>query len=848
MDNNNFTQNLSENIFENVSAAEEQNNSVASSDWTKKLFFDRSFSAKLILSDEKIKEYYAEIAGELLSYGKIRSKTGWNGVSFIAGRNRLAYISINGKTLCLYLALAPENFSEGKYKVKDVSDVKTRAKTPSLLKIKSVGAKKRALSLILAMAEKFGFEKEQPQIRIDPANFKTDSFNNLITRGLIRVLKTDRKPVSPLTDESEDEAEVNFRSAASLRSAENAYEDTVLSLANLVSRHGIFNDYAKIFTEGSGKIGLFEKRMLRSIDEIWVRAIEDCISSLDELIRNPNHYIAETEEVLPIELTKRISGRSISHLCRHTDYIAQVENGEIKPAKMLNVFRDDSLFTYENKFLNTLINRLYLFVNKRFKIAQEYGADETIDYFEFENSFTHGEGKGRIKISVEYSEKNLDKNVKSALIGTGLWKRVERLNDIVTGYANSSFVKSMDRSFVRPPVMRTNAILKNKYFRECLALWEFIESYEDAGYGITVEEKIKDVSDEYVADTYAAAQALYLMFRHNAKCDGEEISALSEFKPLYNPEVFEPDETEEEFYEDLDENEIASDDIELAIKVALKADEWLDKNKTDAKNVSLKKSFRAKLALSCEDLKENFASVCNEFAKFNKVKLRFSSRYASFYSGRTLLLKAAVVSEKTLKLYFALNASALPEKYKVKDVSDKAGYIATPAMLVVKSKRAAKYASEIIAIVCNEYGLTKAKMEQPLVTAADYPVMSVVEMIEQGWIKIRKTEPFSNENAELFEPEKHFITGFNKNKFAEVASNEASRLAVKEWNRESVFKNEETQRKNFVRANTITVSERLDNIIRPDGNYQKPTDYGVDDASGFLKDSASADETQNKNE
>lgn len=30
-----------------------------------------------------------------------------------------------------------------------------------------------------------------------------------------------------------------------------------------------------------------------------------------------------------------------------------------------------------------------------------------------------------------------------------------------------SFVKSMDRNFVRPPIMRTNAIIKNKYFREC---------------------------------------------------------------------------------------------------------------------------------------------------------------------------------------------------------------------------------------------------------------------------------------------------------------------------------------------------------------------------------------------
>ena len=39
---------------------------------------------------------------------------------------------------------------------------------------------------------------------------------------------------------------------------------------------------------------------------------------------------------------------------------------------------EDSLLTYENKFLNTLINRLYMFVNKRYKVAKEYGVENAI--------------------------------------------------------------------------------------------------------------------------------------------------------------------------------------------------------------------------------------------------------------------------------------------------------------------------------------------------------------------------------------------------------------------------------------------------------------------------------------
>lgn len=97
-----------------------------------------------------------------------------------------------------------------------------------------------------------------------------------------------------------------------------------------------------------------------------------------------------------------------------------------------------------------------------------------------------------------------------------------------------SFVKSMDRNFVRPPIMRTNAIIKNKYFRECLALWEFIESYDAAGYGITIDEKIKDISEEHIKEIYADAAMQYLVFRHHIDSGfGEKTSETFSVVPDY---------------------------------------------------------------------------------------------------------------------------------------------------------------------------------------------------------------------------------------------------------------------------------------------------------------------------
>ena len=856
---NNFENDFGNNFGNNSGNANaaEAKSSAAFSDWTQKLRFDRSFSAKLILSDPKIKEYYAEIATEILKYERIKTKTGWSGVSFSYGKNRFAFIAITGKTLCLYLASDPVGNAEGRYKAKNVGSIKKRAATPSLFKIRSDGAKRHALKLIDETALAAGLKiKTVPAPAVNPANFRTDTFNNLITRGLIRIVRNSQKnrgvgdnsgdTVRGGTPDGTPDLDFTF-SPEKL----GVYADTLKSTDDLISRHGIYNDILTSLSEGAGTVRVSEKLLLRSIDEIWVRAVEDCVNSLDELIRNPNRYIAETEEVLPIELTKRISGRSITHLSRHTDYIIPGDDGEIKPTKMLNVFREDSLLTYENKFLNTLLNRLYMFVTKRYKIAKEHGVDEKLQSMEFENEFTSGEGKGKIKISVEYSERNFDADVKNTLFSSGLWSRVERLNAIVTGYFNSSFVKSMDRNYVRPPIMRTNAILKNKYFRECLALWEFIESYEDAGYGITVNEIIKDASEDYVKQLYASAAMQYLVFKRNINEKSlDEENYSSEVRPEYYS--VEKIRNESVYNEDFSDEEDRSfdDDVETALKVALIADEIMPDDMLSGRNLVRKyvRTFSARLRLSSEELKDRFAAVSNELLKFDRVKMRISRRFATFNRGRKIIARMNVVG-KTLKIYLPLNYAELDEKYRALDVSDKKRFVGTPVCLKIRSNRGARYAIELVNKYASENDFALAKKPR-VIFAEDYPLESNEDLILKGFIipvwRKSGAVPFG-EN-----PTERTFFGSAKNPSTEENAEIARKLAVSEAERsadeigidEAAITSSEAR--NVDRKEKI--ADSIDEMIRPDSDYSKPTNYGIDDTSGFMKDAEeSRSEEQNPN-
>ena len=664
-------------------------------DWIDKLRYSRSFMAKLILSDNAVKEYYAAITARLLSYQKVRSKTGWNGVSFFAGRESIAKITISGKTLCVYLAFQPDEEEGVKYKAKDVSDKRKYQKTPSLYKIKSNGALNHCLKIIDALAAKLDLVMRTDTPQVFTSAFRQDSFNNLVTRGLIRLLKSKQR-----SEKRDEEGQVEEEKIDNVEKAEaegelifGAFEDADKTVTDLVGRYKVFGDILGAMSSGNAKTRLSQMYMLRCIDETWIKAVEESLPALDELIRNPSHFIAETEEILPIEMTKKITSRSVAHLSRHTDLISKVEGDTVTPIKMLNVFREDSILTYENKFLNTLIYKLFIFVNSRYNTALNYGVDEKVTAIEFEDKFYHDEYKAKVKINVELSKKSngeerSEEERINRITQSDLWQRVSRLNDVVAAYRSSDFCLMMGTHYVRPPVIRTNAILKNKYFRQCLALWEFIESYEDDGFGFSVGETVLATPDAYVKQLYEQSAIAYFVFRHNALGDYDSESILASFMEQFN--LYATDDANERSYvlgermsgsdtqnDDsavrttdsplMDKNDAGEDDILLAIKVALEAEKKiaqqmkaeLERQKAEEQAAILAKQAEEQGSADTETFENRVKSdisASDDEDEYSKDGIKYIKSFKA---------KMMLASEET-KEYFAKIANGLLKYTKVK--------------------------------------------------------------------------------------------------------------------------------------------------------------------------------------
>lgn len=309
----------------------------------------------------------------------------------------------------------------------------------------------------------------------------------------------------------------------------SVYDDATYFIDSIVQEYGAFQTILDRMKKGEATVELRKRYFLRAIDETWVNIIEDTLPSLDVIIRNPSKFIEEREEIVNAEQARKVSVRTLQHLSQHTNFIQKIEGDTIIPKQLLNVYKEETIQTYENKFINTLINRLYIFVNRRYEIALKSGQDEKTTSLEFKDNFDHDNVKVRLNFRVEIAESSEDDDEKidqNYSYTTDLWKRVKKLNSIVTAYADSEFVHMMGRSYIRPPVMRTNAILKNKNLRQCLELWRFIEMYDSAGYSMLVQENLENVDEEYIKELYSTLALQYMIFRYNIRNDFEIDSTL----------------------------------------------------------------------------------------------------------------------------------------------------------------------------------------------------------------------------------------------------------------------------------------------------------------------------------
>ena len=263
------------------------------------------------------------------------------------------------------------------------------------------------------------------------------------------------------------------------------------------------NDFTyNYITEGlkdgdKGEDKLDGKTNEKVIDMEWVVAIEETLPYIQKAIDEQRRFIKQVDNLVRVELAKKIGPESVKHLSQHTNFIAKVEGDMVTPNKILTIEREESFAIYENRVLMTLIRKALHFVDDKYSKMKDvpndsYNKISMVRHIDF----------NYINESHETLADDLDVLDVSQLSD---FDRIRRIRTTLNEFLNTQLIKEISKEpEVRPPLTQTNLLKKNPNFKKVVELWNFLDSYKRKGFEVVSEEYNGKMTDTVQQDVYFA--------------------------------------------------------------------------------------------------------------------------------------------------------------------------------------------------------------------------------------------------------------------------------------------------------------------------------------------------------
>lgn len=266
------------------------------------------------------------------------------------------------------------------------------------------------------------------------------------------------------------------------------------------------------------------KKITRDIE--WISIMEFTIPYIDNIFRSPNRFIINEEEIVKIEQAKKVTVETIKHLSKNTNFIQTVDQktGDVTPSKLLNVRKEETYNTYENRLIYTLVNNMKLFIKRRKEFLQQEAKiqnnknDDNIDNKKLEYKASSKIDGENVNINFELDSSNDldDGDLKNSV--ENILEKIEEVERKITSLEATDVYRTIEKSKVaevREPVKKTNVILKNVNFQYAMKLWDYLrDNFEDKTAKIEEnqdymdEGKLKSLIDETFLIQYLSLKTL----------------------------------------------------------------------------------------------------------------------------------------------------------------------------------------------------------------------------------------------------------------------------------------------------------------------------------------------------
>lgn len=256
------------------------------------------------------------------------------------------------------------------------------------------------------------------------------------------------------------------------------------------------------------------RKMQKTVDLTWVDMIEESLPAIQSIVSNPRNIIREDELIVNVANAKKAGADVVRHLSQHASLVEKFDEqtGDVRPSKLMQKYREDSVGLYENRLVFTAMEAAYQFVKIRHDalfsaMSDEFGAKLKVDStMETATELVHLDMFMHIRetdSAIETDEKNSD-----------VFGRISKIYRVLAVLMQSQFAQMMAKMpRVKGAITKTNVLKKNPNYRKIVALFEFLKSYTDIGYTIKIVEQNPQINETMQTDIFHNILFNYLILK-----------------------------------------------------------------------------------------------------------------------------------------------------------------------------------------------------------------------------------------------------------------------------------------------------------------------------------------------
>ncbi len=296
----------------------------------------------------------------------------------------------------------------------------------------------------------------------------------------------------------------------------DAYYRALLAYKKLTDEQRDCRRDSRAFAEAEGAERVTVTRMICTVDEAWIDAIEAGLVHIEKAIKEERQFIYSNGEVIPIEKVKHVSKDSVEHLARHAELITRAPEGEdLIPDKLYTVERLSDYAVYENRFLYMLLCYLRDFVTLRYQKILEL-TNRYEGHLILDKEITAFGRTVTVKLDLTDHRRD-DPYLREHNPAKTLIDRMDLIRKTVLAFLATPLMESAGKAaLLKPPITKTNVLKMDNNFKGAVALYDYIIAYEGDGYTVTEDNREISPFGDALREDMAEAELLltHLTYRY----------------------------------------------------------------------------------------------------------------------------------------------------------------------------------------------------------------------------------------------------------------------------------------------------------------------------------------------